>query len=181
MNNIVVLFCVLSFGLNAQTFTYDDLNRIVSMKYSNEGSISFSYDKLGNRTGYTIVPAGCAKLVTNISNTDYGSLRHNIDCSISGDTIYFSSVLQDKEIELELPTIQVDKELYIIAPLSYNILLSNKDSSNTSVLMNISDDLYIEGLNVIGKTEESMILHIDTGGSLQFKSSHVEKLKIDSN
>jgi len=89
--------------------------------------------------------------------------------------------MQNQSIELEIPVIEVDKELFIIAPIEFNITLSNRDTDNTQVLLDITDDLYIEGLKLIGKTEESMILHISPGGSLQFKETEIEKVDIRRN
>ena len=89
--------------------------------------------------------------------------------------------MQNQSIELEIPVIEVDKELFIIASIEFNITLSNIDIDNTEVLLDITDDLYIEGLKLIGKTEESMILHISPGGSLQFKETEIEKVDIRRN
>jgi len=164
-----------------QVIEVDDFNRLTSITNDSGRSLTYSYDKLGNRTGYTIIPAGCAKIVTNITNTDFGSLRHNVECASAGDTILFASVMQNQSIELEIPVIEVDKELFIIAPIEFNITLSNRDTDNTQVLLDITDDLYIEGLKLIGKTEESMILHISPGGSLQFKETEIEKVDIRRN
>lgn len=61
MKYVIILFSILSFGLNAQTFTYDDLNRLIKADYSNGYNIVYEYDKLGNRTR-RIVSAGCYNL-----------------------------------------------------------------------------------------------------------------------
>jgi hypothetical protein len=76
---------------------------------------------------------------------------------------------------MELPTIIVDKELYIMAPMTYDITRTNKDPANASVLLSIQDDLYLEGLKLIGKTDDSMIFTIEPGGSLQFKDTEVRR------
>lgn len=173
---IIASYSISTYGQSEIHF--DKFNRLKKWSYSDNLTISYNYDKLGNRIGYTIISEQCPKLVTNVTNTDFGSLRHNVECASAGDTILFASVMQNQSIELEIPVIEVDKELFIIAPIEFNITLSNRDTDNTQVLLDITDDLYIEGLKLIGKTEESMILHISPGGSLQFKETEIEKVDI---
>lgn len=58
---IISVFYV--FCLTAQTFTYDDLNRLTKADYGNGYSISYQYDKLGNRTK-KIITAGCQSITS---------------------------------------------------------------------------------------------------------------------
>lgn len=51
---IVLLALLLAKGLSAQTFTYDNANRLTEIAYNNGLTISYSYDKLGNRIDQVI-------------------------------------------------------------------------------------------------------------------------------
>lgn len=168
--NFELVFC--------QRLEFNDFNRLVLIELPEGTKILYSYDKLGNRTGQTIVPDGCAKIVTNLENDGVGSLRACVDCATELDTIQIAAVLQNTTFELESPVVVIDKELFIQVPTSYNITFTNKDPSNTEVLLNIQDNLWMEGLTIIGKTAESMIFRVDPGGSLNLKQVDMERVEV---
>ena len=43
------------------TYTYDDLNRLTSVTYSNGVTVSYTYDALGNRTSKKVTGASAPK------------------------------------------------------------------------------------------------------------------------
>ena len=57
ISGIAILTIFLSFNNTAfaDTYTYDDLNRLVKVAYANGSSISYSYDEVGNRLTNTVV------------------------------------------------------------------------------------------------------------------------------
>lgn len=58
INKIFLLLAFLfSLQVNAQTsvtYTYDDLNRLTGVHYSNGVTVTYAYDALGNRIGKTV-------------------------------------------------------------------------------------------------------------------------------
>ena len=119
-------------------------------------------------------------VVLRTSDNIRGSLRYAIDCACDGDTIIFHLSMIDSTILLESPAIVVDKEIYLFTDQSNDITISNLDSSNTEVLMHISDNFHISGLRISGKTEDSMIFKIESGGSVNFYSSEIGLINVDN-
>ncbi len=55
MKNIYIINIIIFLGLNnclAQSYTYDDLNRLTEVDYGNGTTITYTYDLLGNRTQF---------------------------------------------------------------------------------------------------------------------------------
>ena len=52
---ILTIFPSFNSTAHADTYTYDDLNRLVKVAYANGSSISYSYDEVGNRLSTTVV------------------------------------------------------------------------------------------------------------------------------
>lgn len=109
----------------------------------------------------------------------YGSLADAVECASPGDTITFDSALKDSTILLRATTIDINKPLYFIAPMSYNIVISNAYSYYTGALLQINDALSIEGLKLVGQTPESMVLKVDAGGSLELKNVDLDQVTIE--
>jgi len=45
---LIVILLIASMG-HAQTYVYDDMNRLVEVKYGGGAKVGFAYDKVGNR------------------------------------------------------------------------------------------------------------------------------------
>ena len=120
----------------------------------------------------------CSLVVTSLNNIGPGSLRQAIDCASTGDTITFDVSLQDQTIETDLPVINLDKELYFMADASLNLTLSNATAGNTDILVNITKDLTIKGVKLIGKSEDSFIFKISAGGSVILTDGEMEKIDL---
>ncbi len=161
----------------SQECSYDDLNRLTYILYLDGSSITYQYDKLGNRIGYEIDPA-CTKHVTSTLNEGSGTLREMINCAEPGDTITMDAALINQSLELAIPKIVVDKELYIQVDPSWNINWTNTDVSNTNILVEISDDLYVRGMSLVGTSPDAMILKLTSGGTLEIINAGIEKSTI---
>jgi|GEM_PF-5931173 len=71
----IFLFCIIS--LSAQSYTYDDLNRLTEVDYGSGVTINYTYDNLGNRTQY-VVNGDCIDL-----STINGSTETNFEAGLS--------------------------------------------------------------------------------------------------
>jgi hypothetical protein len=127
----------------------------------------------------SVPPAGCQLLVTSTSNAGAGSLREMITCAQADDTIRFDGSLVGLTIELDLPTILVNKNLVLFSSQAANITLSNANAGNTQPLISLQNNLSIVGLKLIGKTDDSMIYKIESGGGIELNDMEVEKISID--
>ena len=56
MIKLILCFSLTHSVVHAQTYTYDDFNRLTHVEYNDGTLVNFQYDKLGNRTGYTVTP-----------------------------------------------------------------------------------------------------------------------------
>jgi hypothetical protein len=119
--------------------------------------------------------------VTSTSNTGLGSLREAVFCSIAGDTIRFDAGVFNQTIKIDLPAINTGHPLTLFGNPAQNITISNFNSGNTGVLMNIQDQLSISGLKIAGLTPESMILKLDPGAELNLLNAEVSNLTLERN
>ncbi len=121
---------------------------------------------------------GCSLIVTTTDPTGPGSLREAIACADTGDTIKFDAVVFGEVIQLTSPTINVDQNVIIHTDFNNNITLSNQNSANTDVLLNIQSILTFSGMRISGLTDESLIIKLD-GGDVIFEDCEIDRLILD--
>ncbi len=68
---IALLFATMQ--ASAQTYTYDNLNRLTKVVYDNGTTITYSFDALGNRTAKKVTGAASASFTVTVSVTPEGS------------------------------------------------------------------------------------------------------------
>jgi len=75
---------------NSQTYVFDDLNRLTETDYGNGTKITYTYDKLGNRTtSVTTAPIIACQTPTNLSATNIAKTTVTLQwTSVSGATSY---------------------------------------------------------------------------------------------
>jgi hypothetical protein len=135
-------------------------------------------DSMGSITTRLPAPVLC-KIVCTDSCYGEGSLRSAIECANEGDTIFFAPDVFNSTIPLCDSAIVVDKSIYLVAAYNNNIRISELDINNTEPLMLISGALKFSGIKIIGQTENSMILKVAAGGSVEFIDMELEKVRID--
>ncbi len=96
----------------------------------------------------SVTSAGCDLIVTTNAASGTGSLRAMIDCAQAGDIISFGPAVYGQSITLDLPTINVDKNLTLQTNLANDVTLSNANAGNTGVLINIQALLKVDGLKM---------------------------------
>lgn len=120
----------------------------------------------------------CDRVVSWPTDEGSRSVRYMVSCATAGDTITFDASLINQSVLLKAPTIAIDKELYFIADPSWDITITNEAVSNTSVLVAISDEVYMEGLNLVGQSADGMILKVEQGGAVEVRNGLVDKTTI---
>ena len=79
----------------------------------------------------------CRNLVTNTNDSGYGSLRENVACAVSGDTIRFDAGIDGDSIKLLSGQIIIDKDLVILGNgIGQTIIDGSLD--NAARLLNIT-------------------------------------------
>jgi YD repeat-containing protein len=74
---LAILFVsIQSFAQSSTTYTYDNLNRLTKVTYSNGITVSYTYDALGNRTSKNVTgnTATTYTVTTNVSPTGAGTV-----------------------------------------------------------------------------------------------------------
>jgi hypothetical protein len=110
----------------------------------------------------------CDVTVSNNQNAGIGSLRHAINNTQNNDIICFSSALHGDTISIQTPAIVVNKELVLKGSDTLNIYISCLDELNIDVLMQISEKVKINGLNLVGKNNGQLVYEIGLSGSIEF-------------
>jgi len=90
--------------------------------------------------------------VVNTADDGFGSLRYAIDCAAPGDTIGFSSLLINDNIQLALGTgpLLISKDIYIDANPGANLTVDGSLLPNSIVAgINGMSNITIKGLNII--------------------------------
>ncbi len=177
----IILISILKFSILGQatsnySYSYDPKERLVETIFNNDITITYTYDEVDNLIE-TNIDAPCDHEIWSTANIGAGTLRNAIACAEPGDTLTFSSALIDETVLIGTPKILVDKELNFIADPVWDVTIQNEHISNTEVLIEISDDLQINGLDLIGKSASSFIWKIKPGGHLLFKNGR--KINID--
>lgn len=106
---------------------------------------------------YTFDFPGCT-FVVNTDDDGFGSLRYAIDCATPGDTIAFSSLLLNDNIQLAVGSgpLSITKDLYINANPAANLTVDGSFLTN-SILTGMSPltNITIKGLNILAGTDPS--------------------------
>jgi hypothetical protein len=98
----------------------------------------------GDQNNRFIEELACTLLVVNTSDSEIGSLRYNIDCAQSGDTIRFDAALAGDTIYLSTAMIMIDKDLVILSTLSPRVNIM----SETAGVFGIEAGMTVEFNNV---------------------------------
>lgn len=169
---IIALLILRSTFFVAQSIVYDDMNRIVSIIYSDNSVLTYDYDKLGNRISYEIIPNNnCSYVVNNTFDNGLGSLRKAIECSSPGDTIEFSSSLIGQTIDLTSEKIELNKDLVFKQPSSQVIKIRALFSGSVFTITNGSS-IYMENIHLYGG-DESPGRAINNQGTLTLKDVNI--------
>ena len=147
------IFMTVSSYLSSQSINYDEINQVTSILFQNSGSIIYSYDKLGNRISYQIIPQNnCTYLVENTNDDGLGSLRKAIDCASPGDTIHFASTLTNQFISLTSSKIVLNKNLVFKQASNQVIKIKALFSGSVFDITNGST-IYIENIHLFGGSD----------------------------
>ena len=123
---------------------------------------------------YFIDKMDCPLIVTNLNDHGFGSLRYNIDCADSGDTIRFHSSLAGLTINLDTTEIILDKNLTILSTISPTVTIS----SSVIGLFMIENNVTVEfrDLNIIsGNAPGNMGAAFDNLGILTLHNITVHR------
>ncbi|MDQ3017431.1 MAG: hypothetical protein M3R25_12020, partial [Bacteroidota bacterium] len=89
----------------------------------------------------------CSDLVTSLQDNGPGTLRQLIDCSQSGDTIYFHANLANQIIHLSTSRIVISKNLVIHSTLNPRITIQSDVSG--AFLFNAGNTVEFKNINVV--------------------------------
>lgn len=180
----------ISFGqsLEAPTLSYGGtVVQVDNLVGSTLGEIIISTDQLSNASFYhgfqllvefeiSNYPM-CLNVVTT-SAFGSGSLREAVSCAFANDIITLDQSLNNQQVLLSIPSIEINKPLTFLG-IGANISLENEFASNTSSLLDISDELIIENLSIIGKSDNSMIIELLSSGTIEIIEGALEKVTIN--
>jgi hypothetical protein len=74
---------------------------------------------------YFIDEVECNLMVINTDDDHFGSLRYNIDCAQSGDTIRFDNSLTGQTIHITSSMLSIEKNLVFVSTLSPTVTISS--------------------------------------------------------
>lgn len=121
-----------------------------------------------------LYPCSDCRIVINTADSGLGSLRNAIACAMPGDTIRFAFSLSGDSILLVTQTLNIDKDLSILAKKDFSISINGADIERVFDVF-ANQNASIEGLILIEGTETagSAILN---HGSLKLKNLQVFSL-----
>lgn len=70
---IIIAFLLVIAQVSAQTYTYDNLNRLTKVVYDNGVMVTYDYDALGNRTSRKVTGATASTFVISVAVSPMGS------------------------------------------------------------------------------------------------------------
>ena len=120
------------------------------------------------------------RIVTKVSDYGLGSLRMAMECAGPGDSVLFDVVINNQQIALDTPAISTNASITLYAQDGQNITLTSVDANNVSTLIESHDLLKIIGLELIGKSDNSLIFEAKGNGSFEFERATMEKLLIST-
>lgn len=147
--NICIFLYIAGFG---QNIFRDDLNRITKIEFSDGSYIEYTYDKLGNVLNKVVNP--CVNKVFNTIDSGPGSLRRAVECAISGDTIFFESVLVGQKIVLTSSQIVLNKNLVFKQPQN-GVVKIEANFAGSVFRVDTGVIVYIEYIDLYGGSNSS--------------------------
>ena len=119
------------------------------------------------------------ELVYNTLDTGLGSFRFAVNCADPGDSVQFDQAVYNQHIILQLPRIDLEKDLVVFADTNSNITLTNADSTIVEVLISTTRTLEFQGVNLIGQSGDSFWFLIKKPlGGVSINAARVEKIHI---
>ena len=101
INILVIVFAtVVASAQTSVSYTYDDLNRLTEVNYSNGVKVKYTYDALGNRMTRTVTTSSNALRgdVTGNGEVDINDVTRLIDV-ILGKNVEYNAAAADCNIE----------------------------------------------------------------------------------
>ena len=107
----------------------------------------------------------------NIVCTEFDSGQFSLRQIVSGanpsDTVYFSYNLIGIPIQLQSPTITIDKNLVFHSRFSNNIIFTNSNPNNNKQLLSIEQQLHVRNLQLQGTSSDAMKIQIVNNGTIR--------------
>ena len=100
-------------------------------------------------------------------DTGNNTFRDAVSDAVSGDTVYFAYNLIDIPIQLQTPTITIDKNLVFHSRFLDNIIFTNVNPNNNKQLLSIEQDLDVRNLQLQGTSSDAMKIEIKNGGKIK--------------
>jgi hypothetical protein len=123
---------------------------------------------------YFIDAAICGKVVTSVFDSGYGTLRYNLDCAQSGDTITFHTSLAGMTINITSNQLTLIRDVNIFSSLVPVVTISS--TVNGLFTIPVNRTAFLKNLRVIGGLQSGDIgTSFDNAGIL--KLENVESIR----
>lgn len=195
MKKIVLFLCYcnlfwsypcLGQSIVSNTHYYSNLERLDSVINSQNDTLIFQYDQVGNIISREI-KAFCHKTVIVEGDYTYGTLRNVIACTPETDTVRFDPIM-DNSVIILADNIELDKSLTILGNESNNMMIRNNNGSVFSIspskLVNLvelslkgngNDDVKNEGTLILQNVEIDGELKNENNGQVVVRENVIIK------
>jgi YD repeat-containing protein len=132
MNNLLIILFSLSTLISyAQTFTYDNQNRLTAIDYADGKRIEYCYDKLGNRISEKTVTPYCYTQLSGFGTEGTTGINYQWQVNTGSgfnninDGVYYFGTAQDSLIIINTPTNFAFNQYRCIITINSGTLFSN--------------------------------------------------------
>lgn len=179
----IVAFLLATLQASAQTYTYDNLNRLTKVAYENGVTVTYAYDALGNRTSKNVTGAVASKEAYAWLSADGKTLTFCYDNKRSERTGETYNLNTEDNYPAWNPEPSYNNPSSVTKVVFDASFADARPTSTFSWFYWFSDLIEIEGLNNLNTSEVTCMSRMFAGcGDLQeidlshFNTSKVEKM-----